>query len=320
MIDASVGIDPEIVAAMEAAGMPPGIEGPPPSLELLEEMRAQPPRVPFDPAPAPGVHREERRVPGAAGTPDVPIRIHRPAEPVAAAAGIVWLHGGGLVLASYDADAAFLDRLVAATGCVAVSVDYRLAPETPYPGAIDDAFGGLAFLHESADELGVDAARLVVGGFSAGGGLAAACALRARDEGIRLVHQHLIYAMLDDRQSTPSSRWDMLAGWPRELNTFAWRCYLGELYGTDDVPAYAAPARADDLVGLAPAYIHVGGLDGFVHENLDYASRLIDAGVPTELHVFPGAPHGFDFFAPEAALSINANAVSEAALSRVLGS
>jgi acetyl esterase/lipase len=239
---------------------------------------------------------------------------------VAAAAGIVWLHGGGLVLASYDADAAFLDRLVAATGCVAVSVDYRLAPETPYPGAIDDAFGGLAFLHESADELGVDAARLVVGGFSAGGGLAAACALRARDEGIRLVHQHLIYAMLDDRQSTPSSRWDMLAGWPRELNTFAWRCYLGELYGTDDVPAYAAPARADDLVGLAPAYIHVGGLDGFVHENLDYASRLIDAGVPTELHVFPGAPHGFDFFAPEAALSINANAVSEAALSRVLGS
>jgi len=142
--------------------------------------------------------------------------------------------------------------------------------------------------------------------------------LRARDEGLALCHQHLIYPMLDDRQVTPSSQWDLLAIWPRELNAFAWRCYLGERYGSDDVPAYAAPARARDLSGLAPAYIHVGGLDGFVHEDVEYAARLLDAHVPTELHVLPLVPHGFDMVAPEATVTSRANALSDAALARVL--
>jgi acetyl esterase/lipase len=212
----------------------------------------------------------------------------------------------------------FLDALVAATGCVAVSVDYRLAPETPFPGPVDDCFAALELLRDAAGDFGVDAARLVVGGASAGAGLAAACALRARDEGLALVHQHLIYPMIDDRQATPSSRWDRLAVWSREMNAFAWQCYLGDLYGTDDVPAYAAPARAQDLARLAPAYVHVGGLDGFLHEDVDYAARLLAAGVPAELHVLALVPHGFDQVAPDAAVTATANALSDAALERVL--
>jgi acetyl esterase/lipase len=304
-VSANGRIDPEIVAAMVADGMPPDVPGPPPTLELLETMRAQPPRVPFDPEPPPGVRREELTAPGAAGAPDVPVRVYRrEARAAAAVPAILWLHGGGYVLGSHDLDQPFLDTLVA---------------ETPYPGGLDDCFAALVFLYEHAAELGVDASRLAVGGFSAGAGLAAACALRARDEGVPLVHQHLVYPMLDDRQTTVSSRWDGLAVWSREMNAFAWRCYLGDLYGGDGVPAYAAAARAGDLAGLAPAYLHVGSLDGFLHENLDYAGRLLAAGVPTELHVFPHAPHGFEHVAPEAALSRRANALSEAALARVLG-
>jgi acetyl esterase/lipase len=318
MMDASAGIDPEVVEGMVAIGMPPGVVGPPPDLELLEVMRSEPIPIPFDPMPAPGVRREELTIAGLDGSPDIPIRSFRRTSSTGAAPGVVWIHGGGYVLGSYDMDATFLDQLVATTGCVAISVQYRLAPETPYPGALDDCFAALAFLHANARELEVDATRIAVGGFSAGGGLAAACALRARDQGIPLVHQHLVYPMLDDRQTTASSRWDTLEIWSREMNVFAWQCYLGDLADTDGVPAYAAPARADDLTGVAPAYLHVGGLDGFVHENLDYAARLITAGVPTELHVFPLVPHGFDIVAPAATVTKTANAFSEAALVRVL--
>lgn len=307
-------MDPEVVAGILADGrFTIGERGPEPTLELLAEMRAMPPREPYDPTPPAGVVREERLV------GDVPVRVYRRTEraddPVA---GIVWFHGGGLVLGSHDMDQPFLDQLVADTGCVAVSVEYRLAPETPFPGPVDDCWTALSWLRDSAGELGVDPARLAVGGASAGACLAAACALRARDEGLALCHQHLIYPMLDDRQVTPSSQWDLLAIWPRELNAFAWRCYLGERYGSDDVPAYAAPARAKDLSGLAPAYIHVGGLDGFVHEDVEYAARLLDAHVPTELHVLPLVPHGFDMVAPEATVTSRANALSDAALARVL--
>lgn len=115
-----------------------------------------------------------------------------------------------------------------------------------------------------------------------------------------------------------SSRWDLLAVWSREMNAFAWQCYLGDLYGTDDVPAYAAPARARDLARLAPAYVHVGGLDGFLHEDVAYAARLLAAGVSAELHVLPLVPHGFDQVAPDAAVTATANALSHAALARVL--
>lgn len=319
MVDASTQIDPEVAEAMVADGLAPTAAGPPPSLELLETMRSQPPRIPYDDRPAPDVYREAFNVPGPDGAPDVAIRIYRRTSRAAGRVpGIVWLHGGGYVLGSYDMDAPFLDALVARTGCVAVSVEYRLAPETPYPGPLEDCFAALAFLYGCAHELEVDASRLAVGGFSAGAGLAAACALLARDRGVPLVHQHLIYPMLDHRQTTPSSRWDNLALWSREMNAFAWRCYLGDLFDGESVPGYASPSRAGDLTGLAPAYIHVGSLDGFLHENIDFAARLISAGVPTELHVLPMVPHGFDQVAPEATVTKTANALSQAALARVL--
>jgi acetyl esterase/lipase len=141
--------------------------------------------------------------------------------------------------------------------------------------------------------------------------------LRARDHGIPVVHQHLIYPMLDDRLVTPSSRW-AAPMWTPEMNVYGWRAYLGELHGTADVPAYAAPARAEDLSALPPAYIHVGGVDVFVHENIDYASRLLAAGVPTELHVFPGAPHGFEALAPESLPGQSGDRLSRQALGRFL--
>lgn len=311
-------MDPEVVAGIFADGrFTLGERGPEPTLELLAEMRATPPKEPYDPVPPAGVVREERLV---SGTPDVRVRIYRRAERATGdVAAIVWMHGGGLIAGSYDWDQPFLDALVLATGCVAVSVDYRLAPETPFPGALDDVFTVLEYVAGAAASLGVDPARLAVGGSSAGAGLAAACALRARDAGLPLVHQHLLYPMLDDRQVTASSQWDLLAIWPRELNAFAWRQYLGPLAGRDDLPAYAAPARAGDLAGVAPAYIHVGGLDGFVGENVEYAARLLAAGVSVELHVFPCVPHGFDLVAPEAAVTRRSTALSDAALARVLG-
>jgi acetyl esterase/lipase len=210
-----------------------------------------------------------------------------------------------------------LETIVAELGCVAVSVEYRLAPGVPYPGPLDDCFNVLAHVAANGEEFGIDSTRLVVGGVSAGGGLAAGVALRARDQGIPVVHQHLICPMLDDRLVTPSSRW-VAPTWTTEMNVYGWRAYLGELHGTADVPAYAAPARAEYLSGLPPAYIHVGAVDVFVHENINYASRLLAAAVSTELHVFPGAPHGFEALAPTSVPGQSAERLSRQALARFL--
>jgi acetyl esterase/lipase len=266
------------------------------------------------------VTRTEHLVPADDGTgdPAVPLRVHRATGAEDVLPCVFSIHGGGYVIGSYTMDDPQFEAWCPKLGVVGVSVEYRLAPETPFPGPVDDCFAALEHLRDAAVELGVDAARLAVGGASAGAGLAAACALRARDEGLAPVHQHLIYPMIDDRQGTPSSRWDLLAVWSREMNAFAWQCYLGDLYGTDDVPAYAAPARAQDLAQLAPAYVHVGGLDGFLHEDVDYAARLLAAGVSVELHVLPLVPHGFDQVAPDATVTAAANALSAAALGRVL--
>jgi acetyl esterase/lipase len=226
------------------------------------------------------------------------------------------MHGGGYLSGSYDLDASELDRFVLATGCVAVSVGYRLSPETPYPGALDDCFSVLSFL--AAGELRVDSTRLAVGGRSAGAGLAAALALRARDEGVPLVHQHLIYPMIDDSVAEPWNGWDDPV-WPASVNAFAWHAYLGNRYRADDLPASAAPARATDLAGLPSTYIHVGARDTFLREGVALARGLLQADVPTELHVFPGPPHAFDALVPDAVVSRNAASTSNAALIRALG-
>jgi acetyl esterase/lipase len=229
--------------------------------------------------------------------PRVVVRVHRPRGVDGPLPCVYSIHGGGYVLGSYDMDDAKFDRWCPAFPCVGVSVEYRLAPEAPYPGPLDDCYAGLQWIHDHAAELGIAPDRIGIAGVSAGGGLAAALALLVRDRGeLTVAFQLLECPMLDDRQTTSSSRLDGLPIWSRESNEFGWRAYLGDLYG-GDVPAYAAPARATDLTGLPPALVIVGGADGFRDEDIDYALRLNQSGVPTELHVLPGAPHGVQFFA-----------------------
>jgi acetyl esterase/lipase len=239
------------------------------------------------------VERTERQVPG---DPPVAVRVYRPAGATEPLPCFVSMHGGGFVIGSVDMDDLLFDRWCPLLGIVGVSVDFRLAPETPYPGPLDDCHRALVWTYEHADELGVDHDAIVLHGVSAGGGLAAGLALLARDRGeVPVALQILDTPMLDDRRITPSSRQDGLAIWNRESNEFGWRSYLGDHFGTDDVPAYAAPTRAADLVGLPPAFVSVGTCDGFRDEAVEYALRLNQAGVPAELHVYAGAPHGYQF-------------------------
>ena len=251
--------------------------------------------------------------------PEARVRVHRPAGRDGPLPCLYSIHGGGFIIGSYDMDDARFDAWCPKFGCVGVSVEYRLAPETTYPGAIEDCYAGLEWVHRHHDEIGVDPDRIGIGGVSAGGGLAAALALMARDRGeIPLRFQLLDCPMLDDRQQTPSSQLEGLEIWNRHSNTFGWQSYLGDLHGSDQVPAYAAPARADDLSGLPPALVCVGAADGFRDEDILYAMRLNQAGVPAELHVFAGAPHTVALFAGTA-IAERYNAVIEDWVGRQLG-
>jgi acetyl esterase/lipase len=229
--------------------------------------------------------------------PRLVVRVHRPIGVDGPLPCAYSMHGGGYVIGSYAMDDVKFDLLTPSVPCVGVSVDYRLAPETPYPGALEDCYEGLRWTFEHAAELGIDETRIGVVGTSAGGGLAAALALLSRDRAeVDLAFQLLECPMLDDRQLTPSSRLDGLPIWTREENALGWRCYLGDLYGTDVEP-YAAPARSVELSRLPATLVIVGSADGFRDESIDYASRLIQAGVPTDLHVLSGVPHGIQAFA-----------------------
>lgn len=230
--------------------------------------------------------------------PRVVVRVHRPKGLTGPLPLVYSIHGGGFIFGSYDMDDPKLDRWCSLFGCIGVSVEYRLAPETPYPGPLEDCYAGLAWAWNNRAELGIDESRIVITGVSAGGGLCAGLALLVRDRGeIPVTHQLLECPMIDDRQVTSSSRLDDLLIWSRESNTYGWRAYLGERYGTDDIPGHAAPSRADDLGGLPESLVIVGGADGFRDEDITYAMRLMQAGVPTALHVVPGAPHGVQMFA-----------------------
>jgi acetyl esterase/lipase len=279
-------LEPQIAKAIEA--IPPGQV----VAETLTAMRAASgkPSAP----PSPGVERRDYTV---GGDPAVVIRVHRPTGAEGSLPVVYSMHGGGYVLGSYAMDDARLDGWARSYRCVGVSVDYRLSPETPYPGPLDDCYQGLKWVYEHHDELGADPGRIGVSGTSAGAGLAAGLALLARDRGeVPLRFQLLDAPMIDDRQLTPSSQRDDLVIFDRHSNEFGWRSYLGDLYGTPEVPGYAAPARATDLAGLPPAYICVGNVDGFRDDATGYATRLNQAGVPAELHVYAGAPHGVKRF------------------------
>jgi acetyl esterase/lipase len=237
------------------------------------------------------VVRTEHEVPGE---PPVPVRVHRPVGVDGALPGIFTIHGGGYVIGSYDMDDYLHDRWCLQLATVGISVEYRLAPETPYPGPVEDCYAALRWAHEHADEIGVDPARLGIYGISAGGGLAAALALLVRDRGeFPLAFQLLDCPMLDDRQATSSIGATGLYVWDATSNEFGWRSYLGDLYGSDDLPPYAAAARATKLAGLPPSCVVVGSIDGFRDEDAEYAMRLNQAGVPCELHVIAGLPHAY---------------------------
>lgn len=267
-----------------------------------------------------GVESRDLQVPGSDGDPDVVVRIYRLVAQVQASPALLWIHGGGYVLGDIDSTDLVVRQLVADTGCVVASVDYRLAPENPYPAPLEDCYAALRYLFDQAGVLQVDSTRIAVGGASAGGGLAAGLALLARDRGeFDIAFQLLIYPMLDDRNVQPASeqRPDTLL-WTRKNNLIGWRSYLDQELGTGDVSPYAAAFRADDLSGLPPAFIPVGDLDLFLDENIEYARRLIAAGVRTQLNVYPGAYHAFDTFAPMAALSRQLLADRNNALVRAL--
>ncbi len=251
------------------------------------------------------VQVERRSVPRRNESGSVPVVIVRPCTAKQNRGGILHLHGGGMVMGSPDAWLSLLRQEAFQLDCVIVSVDYRLAPEAVFPAAIEDCYSALCWMAEEAAALGVDPARIGVAGESAGGGLAAALALMARDRsGPPLAFQNLLYPMLDDRtgsvgDSNPVTGQFM---WKREDNRFGWASLLGTSPGSSNVSPYAAPARADNLAGLPPAFIAVGSLDLFVDEDVAYAMRLLRAGVPVELTVHPGAVHGFDY-AADAAVS-----------------
>ncbi len=219
--------------------------------------------------------------------------------PETTAPGLIWFHGGGYISGNPEIDDLRCIHLVRETGAIVVSVDYRYAPKHPYPTPLDDGYAALKWVSTHAGELGVDAERIAIGGDSAGGGLAAALAQLACDRReIRLVAQILVYPMLDDRTVLRAD----LAGketviWNQSSNRFGWESYLGKPGGAASVPAYAVPARREDLSGLPPAWIGVGTLDLFHNEVVAYAQRLQNCGVECELCVVPGAFHGFDMAA-----------------------
>ncbi|GAA3388277.1 alpha/beta hydrolase [Cryptosporangium minutisporangium] len=255
-------------------------------------------RAQFKPGPLPDeLVAEEVEAPGPPGAPAVRLQVYRPRDLTSPAPALLWIHGGGMISGSNLQDETTNIAFARALGITVVSVTYRLAPQHPAPAAVEDAYAALRWLVASAGERLVDADRIAIGGASAGGGIAAALAQYALDQGeIRPAFQLLIYPMLDDRTVV---RTDLdttnVRVWTPGSNRYGWTSYLGGLApGDPGVSSYAAPARREDLSGLPPAWIGVGDLDLFLDEDTRYAERLRASGVPCELHVVPGAFHGFD--------------------------
>ena len=257
--------------------------------------------------PPPVIAPEKLFVPSIHGGPDIMVFLYRPAMTRAGSGAILHIHGGGMVLGSVEQMQAGPAALAAAAGVPVVSVEYRLAPEHPFPAPQEDCYSALSWLAGQADALGFDAKRIVVAGESAGGGLAAALAIMARDlGGPGLAGQLLTYPMLDHRTGGDACPYrNPMTGefiWTRASNRFGWRALQGDYRADDERCGWFSPSLAGDLTGLPPAYIATGSLDLFFDENLDYARRLVAAGVPVDLHSYAGAIHAFNAI-PDAALS-----------------
>lgn len=290
-------VDPELVAAVKALPKTPL------DADTLAADRKSPP-WPALPPPAP--QPSQRRIPGPKGAPEIPIFIFDPAPGNKNRPALLHIHGGGYVAGSANQFPATLQKTAEDCGCLVVSVEYRLAPETHFPGSLEDNYAALSWLYANADDLGVDRKRIAIGGLSAGGGHTAALAIAARDrKEIPVAFQLLIYPMLDDRTGSTRPVPPHIGTfiWTPEKNVFGWTSLLGKPAGSTDVPSGAVPARVANLEGLPPAFIGVGSLDLFVEEDIEYAKRLTAAGVPTELLLVPGAYHAFDLLVPDAAVS-----------------
>lgn len=314
-------VAPEFLQALDAF---PAMELTPEILTLARGALADNPAIRPPPLSAQqqAVSCEEQFAPGIGGAPDVRMLVYTPPGPASEPRpALLHIHGGGFVLGSPETMDQPNRALVADLGCVLVSVDYRLAPETRAPGAVEDCYAALAWLHANAESLGVDRSRIAIGGESAGGGHAAALAIYARDRGeIPICFQLLEYPMLDDRTGSTADPHPYCGEfvWTPANNHFGWRALLGVDPGGPDVPTQAVPARVADLSGLPPAFILVGSIDLFLEEDMEYARRLMRAGVPTELHVIPGGFHGFGVAGPGAPLVRTAARLTREALARGL--
>ena len=311
----SAPVDPELLPLLDLF---PAFEFTPDNLPerraaVVEMQRAMPP---LDDAIVP----EEQFVPGPDGSRPVRVLVWRTPGASGPLPAVLHIHGGGYVLGSPDQNKPTHRAIVELAPCVVVAPQYALAPEQPHPAPVEDCYAALRWMQAASAELGIDPARIGVSGESAGGGLAAALALLARDRGeVSLAFQHLIFPMLDDRTCVDPDPHPHAGQhvWTAESNRFGWTSLLAAEPGSEGISPYAAPARAPELSGLPPTYISVGALDLFVEENLEYARRLMRAAVPVELHVYPGAYHAFNV-SPTAAVAQQARRDSAAALVRFL--
>ncbi len=278
------------------------------SLQLERASEKNTPPLPL----LPGV--SEHLVPGAKGEPKVKLYVVGD-SPGASKPAVLHIHGGGYVLMSGVITQAEIE-LVNKLDCVVVSVEYRLAPETRFPGSLEDNYAALRWMNGNAKQLGIDTARIAVKGESAGGGHAAMLTLAVRErKEFALCHQVLIYPELDDRTGSTRKVPPYIGHfvWTAQSNQFAWSSLLGIPAGSKTVPINSVPARVENLAGLPPAFIGVGSIDLFAPEDIEYSRRLLEVGIPTELLVVPGGYHGFDIFCPDASLSVQfKNAWTEA--------
>ncbi|MAT50189.1 MAG: esterase [Porticoccaceae bacterium] len=267
-----------------------------------------------------GVVVDERVIPGHDAEPEVRVLIYRPESKTAVTPALIHIHSGGFVLGSVELIHRESVRLCRALGVVVVSVAYRLAPEHPFPAGLEDCYSALCWIAENCRELGIDPVRIGVMGQSAGGGLSAALALLSRDRpGPRLCFQYLGIPELDDRLQTPSMKEFVdTPFWDRPSAEWSWRYYLGDAAGGAEVSPYAAPARMADLSGLPPAFLSAQQFDPLRDEGILYGLRMLQAGVPVELHSFPGTFHG-SLAVPEAQVSQREMAEMVAVLRRGLG-
>ncbi|NLN07639.1 MAG: alpha/beta hydrolase [Firmicutes bacterium] len=279
--------------------------------EITRKMFAELPRGAEPPAAV-------ETVPAGEGRSAVTVHISRPPKQAGPLPGVLHIHGGGYVLGFAAMDDPLCQRIAREVNCVVVSVDYRLAPEHPYPAALEDCYAALEWMAANAAGLGIDPERLAVTGASAGGGLTVATALLARDrKGPVLKFMAPLCPMLDNTNTTPSSMkfWTVASG-TGNLTKKTWQLYLGA--AKDPVPPYAVPAKAEDLSGLPATFTFVGGLDLFRDETINFVAGLARAKVPVEFHLYPGCFHGFENLLPNCGISKKADSDYLSALRQAL--